>query len=335
MNAYEVKNTEGLQLNANENPCNLSSEIIAEIKEAIGTVAFHRYPDDQVSVLREAYSAYCKVPSNQILAGNGSDELLGLLINLNLGAGKRLYTLELDFSMYDYYATMQGSEIVRFPFAIEEDFDVEKFIELGKRQAVDMILFSNPNNPTGKAICNEDILKILQAFRDKIVVVDEAYGDFNETSMIEYIDEYPNLLVTRTLSKAFGLAAIRCGFLLGNEALIEKIASYKVPYNVNTLTQVSAAITLRYLPEIEQNIKQMKALRDAMYEQYTQLQLTDVTLYPSKANYFYGTCKDKARLLAVFAEVGINIRNYEGNSFRITVGTKEDNALVLAQLAKL
>ncbi|MDF9825639.1 histidinol-phosphate aminotransferase [Breznakia sp. PF5-3] len=335
INAYEAQENQGLLLNANENPNNIRIDVREKIAKAILDINFNRYPDDQSNQLREAYSEYIKIPVEQIIVGNGSDEMLGLMINLNLGEGKKLYTVELDFSMYDYYTSMQGGEVIRFPFAVDDEFDVNKFIAYGKEKDVDMLLFSNPNNPTGKAICNEDIITIVEAFRDKIVIIDEAYSEFNDASMVAYTSMYANLLITRTLSKAFALAGIRCGFLIGNEQLISRIMPYKVPYNVNTLTQTSAIIALQYKEETLEDIKRIKKLRDEMYESYNAMQLDNVKLYPSKANYLFGITKNKEKLLSVFENAGILIRNYEGDSFRITIGNKEDNDRVLALLATI
>lgn len=333
INGYETKQQQGILLNANESASNLDVVIAEEIGEAIKKVAFNRYPDDEMRDLRTAYGKYIGVSEKQIIAGNGSDEMLGLLISLYIKEGKKLYTMANDFSMYDYYVSMQAGTLVHFDWKLGDTFDVEEFIRVGKENKVDLIIFSNPNNPTGRVVSVQDIQKIVTAFDDIVVVIDEAYVEFGDESMVTHLDTYANLLVTRTLSKAFGLAGIRCGFLLGSEALIHTIAPYKVPYNVNTLTQVSACITLQHTEEILDKVAQVKKLRDKMYEAYQALHLDKVTLYPSKANYLYGMCKDKERLLTLLAAVSIRIRTYDNDYFRITIGNEADNQKVLAILA--
>lgn len=332
---YTAQNNQGTLLNANENPENLNRQIVKEISEAIAEIDFNRYPDDDMSELKKAYGEYISLSPDQIIVGNGSDEMLGLLINLTLGEGKKLYTMEQDFSMYDYYASMQGAEIVRFPITADDMFDVDEFIRFGKKNDIDMIIFSNPNNPTGRQIKNGSIIKILESFQDIKVVVDEAYAEFCNVNMLPYLDLYPNLLITRTLSKAYGLAGVRCGFLLGNKELIKEIAPYKVPYNVNVLTQLTALITLQYKDLMYAGIERIKSLRDTMYMEYLMNKPQKVTLYPSAANYFYGVCEDKGKLLEVMEENNIVIRNFDGNSFRISVGNEEDNKRVIELLCSL
>lgn len=332
---YTAQNNQGTLLNANENPENLNRKIVKEISEAIAKIDFNRYPDDDMNDLKRAYGAYISLSPDQIIVGNGSDEMLGLLINLTLGEGKKLYTMEQDFSMYDYYASMQGAEIVRFPITADDVFDVDEFIRFGKKNTIDMIIFSNPNNPTGRQIKTGPIIKILESFQDIRVVIDEAYAEFCDVNMLSYVELYPNLLITRTLSKAYGLAGVRCGFLLGNKELIKEISPYKVPYNVNVLTQLTALITLQYKDVMLAGIERIKALRDTMYMEYLMKKPQKVTLYSSAANYFYGVCEDKEKLLQVMEENDIVIRNFDGNSFRISVGNEEDNQRVIELLCSL
>ena len=332
---YITQNKQGILLNANENPENLNKQIVKEIAQKIEQIDFNRYPDDDMKELRQAYGEYISLSSEQIIVGNGSDEMLGLLINLSLGEGKKLYTMQQDFSMYDYYSSMQGAKVIRFPIVVDEPFDVDKFIHYGKKNNIDMIIFSNPNNPTGRQIKNGCIIKILEAFQNIKVVIDEAYAEFSTTNMLPYLDLYPNLLITRTLSKAYGLAGIRCGFLLGNKEMIKTIIPYKVPYNVNVLTQMSALITLKHKDLIQAGIERMKTLRDTMYMEYLTNKTTKVTLYPSSANYFYGVCEDKEKLLQMMEANNIVIRNFEGNGFRISVGNEEDNKSAIELLCSL
>lgn len=328
IDSYVANQNDGILLNANENYQNLSFPIRQKIAEAILNCDFNRYPDDHNTIVAKSYAEYINMDEDQILVGNGSDEVLGLLIGLKMGKNKKLYTFSLDFSMYDYYATMYDGEVIKYEYPIEKQFNVEEFIDQGKKEKVDMILFSNPNNPTGRAIAQEDIIKIVKAFSDIYVVIDEAYADFDESTMLPYVNEYNNLFVTRTMSKAFTSAALRCGFLVGNKKEMENIMPYKVPYNVNTLTQLSASIVLKYSDEIKQNIDEIKKERDSLFEKFIQLNRKDIILYPSKTNYLYGKTSRKEALMKAFDEKQIVIRNYKDDSFRITIGSKEQNEIV-------
>lgn len=329
IDGYQAMETEGILLNANESYKNISDALIKEIQEEIGYVKFNRYPEDSNQQLVKAYAKYIQKDAACIMAGNGSDEMLGIMIGLTMKEGKKLFTLSLDFSMYDYYTSMHNGEMLKYPMSVEDDFDVDAFIAMGKEKQVDLILFSNPNNPTGKVILQKDLLKILEAFPDIYVIIDEAYADFDDTTMLDYIDTYKNLLVTRTLSKAFALAGIRCGFLIGNKETMEMIKPYKVPYNVNRMTQLVGSIVLQHSDEVLANIEEIKTERDALYTEYLKIGRDDIKLYPSKTNYLYGKAINKKRFMDVLKSKSIVIRDYRDDSFRITIGSKQQNQMIL------
>lgn len=329
IDGYQTMETEGILLNANESYKNISNDIIKEIQEEMGHLMFNRYPEDSNQKLVEAYAKYIKKDPACIMAGNGSDEMLGTMIGLTMKEGKKLFTLSLDFSMYDYYASMHNGTMLKYPLGVEECFDVDDFIAMGKENQVDLILFSNPNNPTGKVIAQKDLLKIVEAFPDIYVIIDEAYADFDDTTMLDYIDTYKNLLVTRTLSKAFALAGIRCGFLIGNQKTMEIIKPYKVPYNVNCMTQLVGSIVLKHSDEVLANIEEIKVARDALYAEYLKLGRNDIKLYPSKTNYLYGKATNKKSFMDALKSKNIVIRDYCDDSFRITIGSKEQNQIIL------
>lgn len=327
---YEAKQNHGILMNANESYENVDATYLQEIQEAMASIAFNRYPDDDCTALREAYGNYINISPEHILAGNGSDEMLGLIISLTIKQGKKLFTLSPDFTMYDYYTSMANGELVKYAYDVEATFDVEDFIEQGRRQKIDMILFSNPNNPTGKEICQSDLLKIVEAFPRCPVVIDEAYADFSEQSMLQYIDTYQNLMVLRTMSKAFGMASIRCGFLITGTCAMSQIRPFKVPYNVNSMTQAIACIALAHTQHTKTFLENVKTARDAFYQEYKACALKDIVLYPSCANYIYGKTTKKQSFLNALALHDISIRDYsDETTFRITIGTKAQNDLVL------
>lgn len=330
---YEAAQHGGILLNANESPYNVTEAILQEISDALNNISFHRYPDDAALPLRQAYASYLGVPADCVMAGNGSDEMIGLLVGLTISEGKKVYTLDPDFSMYDYYTGMHNGEMITYHYEMDQAFDAADFIIYGKQQNIDMVLFSNPNNPTGRIIDIADLIKIVEAFPDKPVVIDEAYGEFADQTMLPYLTTYPNLIILRTMSKAFGMAAVRCGFLITCSSTMDQIRPYKVPYNVNALTQCVAEILLQHSDEMKERIEECKASRDAFYQTVSDMKLKDFTLYPSKANYLYGTSIRKADLLEELQKRNVTIRDYkDGDAFRITIGTPAENALVLAAI---
>lgn len=332
---YETKQEDGILLNANESYNNISKTVLKEFQDALSSVDFHRYPQSDATALCKAYGAYVDLDAECIMAGNGSDELLGLMIGMCLRHGQRVYTLSPDFSMYDYYVGMYKGEMVKYPLAAGADFDVDDFIEQGRRANVDMILFSNPNNPTGQMLPIHYLCKIAEAFPHIPVIFDEAYADFSSASMIPYLSKYQNMFVTRTLSKAFGLASLRCGFLCATPSTMKRIRPFKVPYNVNTITQTLAQIALNHVDQVKEFVQEVRSNRDEFYLRYQSLSLTGITLYPSQANYLYGQADDKTKFLQALKVQDIIIRDYEDNSFRITIGSKEQNELVLTTLQQV
>lgn len=330
---YEAKKEEGILLNANELYQNLNAVMIEEIQEAVKDIAFNRYPDADNTELIQTYAKVMNLKEDKVLAGNGSDEMLGLLIGYFLGKDKKLYTLLPDFSMYDYYATMHEAEIVKFPCLEDGSFDVDQFIEQGREQGVHMILFSNPNNPSGHALNRRNLDKIICSFPTIPVIIDEAYAEFGNESMLQCVDQYKNLYVTRTLSKAYGLAGARLGFLISNKENIAELKPNVVPYNISSIAQKVGSIVLNHAKEFHPIVKQTIEERNYMYQKLKDMKR--VKFYPSHANYLYGKCTDKAQLLAVFSKHHIVIRDYAGqDTFRITIGSKEENKLVLEILAQ-
>ena len=330
--SYTAHVQEGILLNANENTKGLSAEIRAEIAEAVSGVALNRYPDNSESELLEAYAKVIGVTKDDLLAGNVSDQMLGYLIGSFLGKGKKLYTLSPDFSMYDYYAASYEADVFRFKCEEDGSFDLAAFIAFGKENGADMIMFSNPNNPTGHLLSLPAIEQILQAFADIPVVIDEAYIEFSGSdSSVSLIRKYANLYVTRTLSKAWGLAGIRTGFLVSSASNMEPLKKNFVPYALNSVSMKIASTVLKHAAEIAAMTQQTIAERERMYTFVKECKKAQ--FFPSAANFLYGRSSEKEQLIASLKEKNIVIRDYAGSPyFRITVGTEEENEIVCSVL---
>ncbi|MBU3132941.1 histidinol-phosphate transaminase [Clostridium gasigenes] len=327
----------GIRLNGNESYIALDEKNLFKIITLMKNVELNRYPDTEGLKVRACYAKYAKVKAENIIMGNGSDEMLSLVIGSTIGKGKRILTLDPDFSMYDFYATLNDGEIIKYKVNEDGSFDIQDFIMFGIESNVDLIMFSNPNNPTGFALPNEAIIELLKAFKDTKVVIDEAYYEFNKESIVEYINEYKNLLVTRTLSKAWGLAAIRIGFLIGNEELIKKLRDYKVPYNVNSLSQVVAENMLGNTERVILDSNVIIEEREKLFSNLKELQKEsslEIKFYKSYANYIFGRTNYKDVLIKALNNKGIVIRNFSDDSFRITVGSEFENNKVVETIRK-
>ncbi len=329
--AYTTHVQTGILLNANEGSHNLDTKIIEEIKVAMNDIAFNRYPDNDQTELLEAYAKVIGVKKENLLAGNGSDQMLGLLIGTFLSKGKKLYTFDPDFSMYDYYASCYEADVKKFPLNDDGTLDVDAFIENGKDAT--LVMFSRPNNPSGYCLTQDEVKKVLDGFKNIPVVVDEAYIEFSkEESAIELLNEYDNLYVTRTLSKAYGVAGIRVGFLVSNEENMKDMKSRSVAYALNSVTMKIGVIVLKYSDVFLKEAKEICRRREEMYEKVKDMK--SITFYPSQGNFLHGKTMNKEKLLKMFEEKNIVIRNYQDDTFRITIGSDDENQAVLEVLQR-
>ncbi len=340
---YSNNNSTKIRLNGNESPVEINENKLGSVVEALKNIELNRYPVSDSDALREAYSKYAEVKKENVIVGNGSDEMLNLVISKIISKGDNILRLSTDFVMYDFYTNINEGGIVKYDFDLDKGFSVEDFINLGKDDDIKLILFSNPNNPTGYGFTIDDIRKVLDAFKDKVVLVDEAYYEFYGISAIPLIKEYKNLLVTRTLSKAWGLAALRVGFLIGNEESISELLKYKTPYNVNSLSQEIAINYLKYGKDLLNNINYIIYERERFYKELKEIEEEalnkykecKIKIYPSKANFIYGKTEFKDKLIEALEKEDIKIRYFQDSSFRITIGLEEENTRLLEAIKKI
>lgn len=224
-----------IRLDANESCFDLPQDIKEEIAKNIKNIAFNRYPDPNATELCKKFASYFNVDYKNVIAGNGSDELLSLLFGAILRPGSMVMLVTPDFSMYKFYADLYGQHTMIFNKPIMTEIELWKAFSLVNK--ADMIVFSNPCNPTSKGVCRKEILEAASQTAG-IVIADEAYMDFWDESVIDQINNIKNLVVLKTCSKAFGLAAARVGFAAANEEIIEMFRKAKSPYNVSTLSLI-------------------------------------------------------------------------------------------------
>ncbi len=335
INAYDEYK---VKLDSNEIYLEMDENILMKMKTCLTSVELHRYPENEMTTIRELYAKYAKTESKNIIVGNGSDEVIELVASMVIKQGKKALTLGPDFVMYDFFVSRFGGELKTYNIEKNMKFDVKEFIELGRKENVDLILFSNPNNPTGIGIEVEDIIAVLEAFKDTTVLVDEAYYEFYGKSMIPYINKYKNLMVTRTLSKAWGLAALRLGFLITHEDNISELLNYKVPYSISSFSQNLASIVLRYPEKVVKNANLIIEQREELYRNLEEIQKNaamKIEFYPSKGNYIFGRTKHKEALIKGLENNGIIIRNFSDDTFRITVGSPMQNRKVVDGIKKI
>lgn len=325
-----------IKLDANESFLNLTEDVLKKINEVINNASFNRYPDLESSVVCNLYGRYAKSEPYNIIAGNGSDELISLIFDTFAEVNDKVMTVAPDFSMYDFYAVRARAKVVTFN--TDEDFslNIYRLIEEINKTAPKVFIFSNPNNPTGKAIPLSEIEIILQKC-SCLVVVDEAYFEFNDETAVNLIDKYDNLLVLRTCSKAFGISSLRLGFALGCRELIEDMKKMKAPYNISLLTQKIGEIVLNNRTFVDNNIQCILRERDFLYENLKDI--SGINVYASKANYFLIKFQDSKAVFKKLVDNGILVRKYSDERLkaflRITVGSRSENEKVISVLSKL
>lgn len=300
----------------------------------------NRYPDPQQGELKVLISKIKNVPSENILLGNGSDEVLDLLIRMFCEPNKdNLLILPPTYGMYEVLANVNAVEVLKINLS-SESFQPQTTAILEAANANSKILFlCSPNNPTGNSFEANTIEFLLKNFKG-IVVVDEAYIDFSEDeSWLSRLNEFPNLVVTQTLSKAYGMAGIRLGMCFASTEIIATLNKIKPPYNINELTQRKAIEGLEKKVLVNSQIACIIEERDTLFKALEDVDFIE-KVYPSDANFVMVKVDDANKRYQQLIENGIVIRNRTTqplceNCLRLTIGTKEENLKLIENFKKL
>ena len=331
--AYEPVSGEfRTHLDANESFLFLTEEILDEIGQAVKKIQYNRYPDPESRGVCRKYAELLGIRPEIVMAGNGSDELISLIMANFADPGDRVLVAAPDFSMYEFYALSCGLS----PVILDKEnlvLDKEALIEKAKETNSKIVIFSNPCNPSSLELSEEDVLEIAGRL-DCLVVADEAYMDFSDSSIADRTEEYENLIVLKTCSKAFGLAAIRLGFAVSNERLTGILKTVKSPYNVNTLTQTVGEIVLSHKEYLKRCRDKICKERDYLYQEIEKLQQAYpnvFTLYPTKTNFVFLKTDCGEKIYEGMKAEKIAVRLMKG-SLRICTGSREENNEMLAVL---
>ena len=320
---YEVR------LDANESFLQPPASIIQEFQQALLSVDFNRYPDPFATELCEAFAKFYGIDKNFVTAGNGSDELISVIMTAFLQKGDKVMTVTPDFSMYAFYASIVEAQCIDFFKNTSLEFSVDDVINEAKEKNVRVLIFSNPCNPTSLGVKRDEMRKLISSL-SCLVVLDEAYMDFWDESLINEAEKYDNLIILRTCSKAFGLAAMRLGFAVANKALTDVIRSVKSPYNVNSLSQAAGAVVLNHADYLRECTESIKRSRDELYKRITALS----EKYKGKikpvapvTNFVYTEFEKAGELFEFLKTKGIAVRKM-GTHLRISAGSENENKKV-------
>jgi histidinol-phosphate aminotransferase len=299
----------------------------------------NRYPDPQQSSVKVVLAKQKKVKTNQILLGNGSDEVLDLLFRAFCEPKvDNVITLPPTYGMYGVLANINAVENKEILLSTDFQPQIEKIME-----AIDentkIIFLCSPNNPTGNSFSDENVAYLLKNFNG-LVVIDEAYIDFSQKeSWVNKLDEYPNLIITQTLSKAYGLAGIRLGICYASAEVISVLNKIKPPYNVNELTQQRAIFRLGNEAKINLEIESIIAQRTDLLKVLLNVKFVE-KIYPTEANFILIKVDDANKRYNELIAKGIVIRNRTTqplceNTLRLTIGTEAENKKLIEALSSL
>lgn len=321
-----------IKLDANESPYDTPQSVIEAINKAVNFNEINRYPDPDMKRLLSAYGKHIGVSPDRIVAGDGSDELINLIINTFLADGGKILICEPDFSMYAFYAELAGCETIVYKKKNGFDIDFSELAGEIEKENVRLVMFSNPCNPTGAIAMRKQVLELADTV-NALVVCDEAYMEFapENESVIPDTEKRNNLIVLKTVSK-IGLAGLRCGFAISNKELISALKKTKSPYNLNSITQTAVAAAVECYDEISRNVEKIKTEVNRMYTAFSSFKDSlGITLRKSNANFVYIVFNEEenaGKLHTYLKSNGISVRRF-GNALRITAGRPcETDALI-------
>ncbi|MEG2813075.1 MAG: aminotransferase class I/II-fold pyridoxal phosphate-dependent enzyme [Oscillospiraceae bacterium] len=300
------------------------------------SLPLNRYPDPYAVELCKAFGDFYNVDYKNVTAGNGSDELISLIIGAFFTQKDKIVTLDPDFSMYKFYGSIFGIETL-----IDEKngnlmIDVDELIEKINHKNIDGLIFSNPCNPTSICINRQDVLKLVENV-DALVIVDEAYMDFSDQSILDVYEKYDNLIVLKTCSKAIGLAGIRLGFAVSNQKITQALKAVKSPYNVNAITQKVGECVLKDKKYLENCVADIVKNRNYLYYKICELQKEyDIIekVYETSTNFVFIKTKQSEHIFKKLLKDSIAIR-FMGDYLRINTGSEQENDVLLSCLEKM
>lgn len=339
LKAYHVADASGLtKLDAMENPYTLD-ELTEHWPEVLAAAEINRYPDPSAAVLREKLAQVMGVPEGaETVLGNGSDELIQMLAMVVSGKDRCIMSFEPGFVMYRMIAEFVGMDYVGVPLDASFNIDMAATRATIVKHQPAIIFIAYPNNPTANLFNDANIEEILK-IAPGLVVVDEAYHPFAQSSFMPRLPEYEQLLVMRTVSK-MGLAGLRLGMLAGAPELIQQVDKVRLPYNINVLTQQAACSALGYVSVLDEQAALIRDERESMLKALAAME--EVETFPSRANFilFRLSGHNAGTVFESIRDDGVLIKNMNAqtgalkNCLRVTVGKPEENDAFLAALTK-
>ncbi len=327
-------------MSANENPKDVDEDLRRQVESAVRRVPLNRYPDPLANELRDLIACANGLDREQVLVGNGGDELLFNTALAWGGPGRTFLNLPPTFSVYEANARLTNTDVLNIPRLREQDFAIDEAAVLdavsGPDSQVDFTIIATPNNPTGLRARTEFLGELL-ASTDALVVADEAYFEFSRQTMRPYLDANKNLVILRTFSKAFSLAGVRVGYILGHPDVIRQYMKVRQPYSVDAVSQAIGRVIFQNRAAFEPGIEAIIEERERILKELSAM--PGVHPYPSDANWVLFEVPEAEQVWQRLFDAGVLVRDFstaaglEG-TLRVSVGTKEQDDLFLDELKK-
>jgi histidinol-phosphate aminotransferase len=334
--AYTLRSYEAeIKLNQNENPYDFPDDLKEEVFRRYRARSWSRYPDFVPDGLRAVIAKTVGWHKDGILVGNGSNELLQATLLVMVKDRTPVVIPSPTFTVYGLVSQILGARIITVPLRPDMSYDVDELLLRSEEVGARVLIVCTPNNPTGSVLGDESLKRILDSFAGH-VLLDEAYFEFCGATGQHFLETYPRLIITRTFSKAMGMAGLRVGYLMAHPELATQIAKAKLPYNVNQFSLTAAQVAL-------ENIDRFRPAIDAILKERTRLneelsRIPGVKVYPTGANFFLFELPAAPR--AVFEELagqGVLVRDVSAypmlsRCLRVTVGSPDENERFLSAL---
>lgn len=323
-------------LSANENPCDVDAAIRAEITREIEKIALNRYPDPLANELRDLIAEANGLVRDQVLVGNGGDELLFNLALAWGGPGRKFLNVPPTFSVYAANARLTGTETVNVNRRADYSIDEEAVLERVAQGDIDFVVITSPNNPTGLNAPEGFLLRLLES-ADALVMVDEAYFEFSGQTMLPHLAEHKNLVLLRTFSKAYSLAGVRMGYILAHPDVIREFIKVRQPYSVDAVSQAIARVAYANRDRFDAGIQAIISERARVMEALEAM--PGAKPYPSDSNYILFELDGAAEAWEYLYSKGILVRDFSKSAglegtLRVTIGAKEQNDAFLSVLGE-
>jgi len=336
---YMSEQSVKVKLNQNESPFDLPPSIKSLILKQFSEVSWNRYPSFTTDALREKIAEIEGVSPEMVLIGNGSNELLQMLCSIILEPRTDFLMVQPTFQLYEQIGRVFGANLIQVELASDLNYPINQLLDINQSKPIPLQIYCSPNNPTGSILTLNQIEQILKIAAG-IVAIDEAYCDFSQLKATHFLKFYPNLVITRTFSKAFCMASFRLGYLIAAPALATEIYKAKLPYNIDKFSELTALVVLNHIELIHEQVATILQQRDWLIAALKEF--PEITVYPTFANFFLiSTPLKPDDLFNRLLKTGILVRNVSHNhplladKLRIAVGIPSENQYLIEALRKI